>query len=106
NEAMNYKLGSMDWGRNSISKDLYSQKKMEMRYQEHNVPSYIQLNAPLAKAEKANKSKTFNPKIKGQHDQLLNTIALFLGANAIISVPSLSIVNPTQYAESVSPSMK
>ncbi|KAA6363180.1 MAG: hypothetical protein EZS28_041293, partial [Streblomastix strix] len=47
NEAMNYKLGSMDWGRNSISKDPYSQKKIGMRYQEHNIPSYIQLNAPL-----------------------------------------------------------
>ncbi|KAA6370956.1 MAG: hypothetical protein EZS28_033517, partial [Streblomastix strix] len=54
NEAMNYKLGSMDWGRNSISKDPYTQKKIGMRYQEHN----------------------------------------FLGANAIISVPSLSIANP------------
>ncbi|KAA6357055.1 MAG: hypothetical protein EZS28_047418 [Streblomastix strix] len=58
NEAMNYKLGSMDWGRNSISKDPYSQKKVGMRYQEHNIPSYIQLNAPLTKAEKANKSKS------------------------------------------------
>ncbi|KAA6388453.1 MAG: hypothetical protein EZS28_016022 [Streblomastix strix] len=57
NDAMNYKLGSMDWRRNSISKDPYSQKKLGMRYQEHNIPSYIQFNAPLTKAEKANKSK-------------------------------------------------
>ncbi|KAA6381042.1 MAG: hypothetical protein EZS28_023433, partial [Streblomastix strix] len=55
NEAMNNKLGSMDWGRNSISKDPYSQKKIGMRYQEHSIPLYIQLNAPLTKAEKANK---------------------------------------------------
>ncbi|KAA6391740.1 MAG: hypothetical protein EZS28_012734 [Streblomastix strix] len=86
NDAMNFKLGSMDQGRNSISKDPYTQKKIGMRYQEYN----------------------------------------FLCANAIISVPSLSIANPSiffsfnkspsilslllpltaQYVESVSPSMK
>ncbi|KAA6376853.1 MAG: hypothetical protein EZS28_027621 [Streblomastix strix] len=57
NEVMNYKLGSMDQGRNSISKDPYIQMKIGMRYQEHNISTYIQLNAPQTKAEKANKSK-------------------------------------------------
>ncbi|KAA6364499.1 MAG: hypothetical protein EZS28_039974 [Streblomastix strix] len=56
NRAMNYKLGSMDWGLNPINAAQFPQQDISMRISDK-TPSYIQMNKVLTKAEKVNQAK-------------------------------------------------
>ncbi|KAA6370489.1 MAG: hypothetical protein EZS28_033983 [Streblomastix strix] len=56
NQAMNYKLGSMDCGLNSLNSVQFPQKDISMRITDK-TPSYIQMNKVLMKAEKVNQVK-------------------------------------------------
>ncbi|KAA6356119.1 MAG: hypothetical protein EZS28_048354 [Streblomastix strix] len=56
NRAMNYKLGSMDWGQNPVNVTQFPLKDISMRISDK-TPSYIQMNKVLTKAEKINQAK-------------------------------------------------
>ncbi|KAA6369697.1 MAG: hypothetical protein EZS28_034777 [Streblomastix strix] len=56
NNAMNYKLGSMDWGLNSLNANQFPKKDISMRITDK-TPSFIQMNKVLTKAEKVNQAK-------------------------------------------------
>ncbi|KAA6359255.1 MAG: hypothetical protein EZS28_045219 [Streblomastix strix] len=56
NRAMNYKLGSMDWGKNPINVAQFPSKDISMRISDK-TPSYVQMNKVLTKQEKVNQAK-------------------------------------------------
>ncbi|KAA6364485.1 MAG: hypothetical protein EZS28_039988 [Streblomastix strix] len=56
NDAINYKLGSLDWGLNSLNAVQFPQKVVSMRINDK-IPSYIQMNKVLLKVEKVNQAK-------------------------------------------------
>ncbi|KAA6357128.1 MAG: hypothetical protein EZS28_047345 [Streblomastix strix] len=56
NRAMNYKLGSMDWGLNPVNATQFPLKDISMRISDKK-SSYISMNKVLTKAEKVNYAK-------------------------------------------------
>ncbi|KAA6368418.1 MAG: hypothetical protein EZS28_036055 [Streblomastix strix] len=56
NDAINYKLGSLDWGLNSLNAVQFPEKIANMRISDK-ILSYIQMNKVLSKVEKVNQSQ-------------------------------------------------
>ncbi|KAA6361781.1 MAG: hypothetical protein EZS28_042691, partial [Streblomastix strix] len=56
NRAMNYKFGSMDWGKNPVNVSQFPSKDISMRVSDK-TPSYVLMNKVLTKQEKVNQAK-------------------------------------------------
>ncbi|KAA6360985.1 MAG: hypothetical protein EZS28_043487 [Streblomastix strix] len=56
NKAMNYKLGSMDWGKNPVNVSQFPSRDISMRINDK-TPSYMLMNKVLTKQEKVNQAK-------------------------------------------------
>ncbi|KAA6354614.1 MAG: hypothetical protein EZS28_049859 [Streblomastix strix] len=56
NRAMNYKLGSMDWGKTPVNVSQFPSRDISMRISDK-TPSYVLMNKVLTKAEKVNQTK-------------------------------------------------
>ncbi|KAA6375421.1 MAG: hypothetical protein EZS28_029053, partial [Streblomastix strix] len=56
NRAMNYKLGSMDWGKNPVNVSQFPSREISMRINDK-TPSYVLMNKVLTKQEKVNQAK-------------------------------------------------
>ncbi|KAA6354126.1 MAG: hypothetical protein EZS28_050348 [Streblomastix strix] len=56
NRAMNYKLGSMDWGKTPVNVSQFPSKDISMRINDK-TPSYVLMNKVLTKQEKVNQAK-------------------------------------------------